>query len=162
VASFFGPDYIAPVVIRASHQSGDLWIPGTEPFLHPRTVSDIRIPSLTKVRYPVRRLAQRYQDAGLVQQPLIPDLPPDIDPDTDSVEVGGLVGSVPVWRLLEESIAFIGKDCTTKWIRNDGMFRAHDLIKVELSVPSSINVRVRTAQDSAALCYIGTLIPGGF
>lgn len=166
VGSFFGPDYIAPVVIRASHQSGDLWIPGTEPFLFPRTVNDIRIPSLTDVRYPTGRLspllAESYQDTGLVQLPLIPDLPSTIESGDDLVPVGVNGELVKVSRLLDESIAFIGKDCTTKWIRNDGMFRAHDLIKIELSVPSSIDVRVRTAQDSAALCYIGTLIPGGF
>ena len=109
VGSFFGPDYIAPVVIRASHQSGDLWIPGTEPFPRPRTVNDIRIPSLTDVRYPVRRLAQRYQDSGLVQLPLIPDLPPDTNPDVDWVDVG-VDQRVRVSRLLEESFAFIGKD----------------------------------------------------
>ena len=79
------------------------------------------------------------------------DQPPDTNPDDFFEDM-----------LLEESIAFIGKDCTTKWIKNDGLFRAHDLIKVEVSLPSSINVRVRTAQDTAALCYIGSLIAGGF
>lgn len=161
VGLFNGNDYIAPVVIRVSHQSGDLWIPGTEPFDLPRTVTNLRIPSLLDVRYPIDQLSESYGQVrpGFAQSPLIPDLDENIDPDTSRVDVGRVL-AVPVSRVLDESIAFIGKDCTTKWIRNDGMFRAHDLLKVELSVPSSINVRVRTSQDSAALCYIGTLIPG--
>jgi hypothetical protein len=34
------------------------------------------------------------------------------------------------------------------------MFVREDRIRVELSIPSSINVRVRAAQDSAAVCYL--------
>jgi hypothetical protein len=57
-------------------------------------------------------------------------------------------------------VAFIGKDCATFTIENDGLIAAHDRIQVDMLVPSSTRVRVRAAQDSAAICYIGTALPG--
>ena len=62
--------------------------------------------------------------------------------------------SSPYEAMLEESIEFIGRDCTIKWIKNDGLFVKQDRIRIQVSIPSSINARVRAAQDSAAVCYL--------
>jgi hypothetical protein len=62
-------------------------------------------------------------------------------------------------RLLEESVAFIGKDCITKTIKNDGLIAGGpggDSLRVQLMIPSSTNVQVRVSQDAAALCYVAT------
>jgi len=62
--------------------------------------------------------------------------------------------------ILEEAVSFVGRDCITKWIPNDGRIAAQDRIDVDLLVPSSTRVRVRASQDAAALCYLGTPLPG--
>lgn len=62
--------------------------------------------------------------------------------------------------ILEESVAFIGRDCISKWVVNDGWWVAQDRLQVTVHIPSSTRVRVRAAADSAALCYVGTPLPG--
>lgn len=131
------PDFVdadgweAPVSIRVSHQPGDLQV---NPGFLLRTLDDVVNPTLDFVSHPVPA------------PQLLPDLPSTDRPRGQPI--------------LEESVAFIGRDCIIKTVKNDGFIAAHDLITVELSVPSSTRVRVRAAQDSAALCYIGTPLPG--
>jgi hypothetical protein len=76
----------------------------------------------------------------------MPDLPKTANPAANTL-------------LLEESVAFVGKDCITKTIKNDGLIAGGpggDSLRVQLTIPSSTNVQVRVSQDAAAMCYIAT------
>jgi hypothetical protein len=129
--------YIAPALVRVSAIAGQFQDPNAAGVQFAR--NDIRIPGLATIPW------------------LGPQVP---NPIPNPIE--GWIGTPPIGPLvLEESIEFIGKDCLSKWISNeDRILRAQDLIKVEVVIPGSINVRVRASQDAAALCYIGTPLFG--
>jgi hypothetical protein len=133
VAFTVNHDLVAPAVIRVVHEAGSFRVPGSSPFGAQRDVTDLVMPGLTEATFPAAGSSGQF----------IRDIPRSADPDR-----------APYNEMLEESIEFIGKDCAIKWIKNDGLFVKHDRIRVELSIPSSINVRVRGFQDSAAVCYL--------
>lgn len=131
-----GPEH--PVLIRVVHHRGNLQLPapqGNGPSRCPcedRSLVDILNPTLRPIRHAV------YPEDQL------PD--PGFAPVSESI--------------LDESVAFIGKDCIVKTVKNDGFIAARDFLTVQLKVPSTTRHRVRASQDSAALCYIGTPLPG--
>ncbi|MEB2344161.1 MAG: hypothetical protein OZ948_05425 [Deltaproteobacteria bacterium] len=131
-----GPEH--PVLIRVVHHRGNLQLPapqGNGPSRCPcedRSLVDILNPTLQHVHHPV--------------------YPEDQLPDPGFVEVSE--------EILDESVAFIGKDCIVKTVKNDGFIAARDFITVQLKIPSTTRHRVRASQDSAALGYIGTPLPG--
>lgn len=127
----------APAIIRVKHEDGPL-----NPANIFENKNNLRIPGLGVVVHPTP-----------VNQSL-PDLP------SGGNFAGGQANVAQNAAILDESVAFIGRDCISKWIRNDMRIAAQDRITVELRIPSSTRVRVRAAQDSAALCYIGTPLPG--
>ena len=131
-----GPEH--PVLIRVVHHRGNLQLPapqGNGPSRCPcedRSLVDIANPTLERITHAV--------------------FPEDQLPDP---------GFVPVSEnVLDESVAFIGKDCIVKTVKNDGFIAAHDFLTVQLKIPGSTRHRVRVSQDSTALCYIGTPLPG--
>ncbi|MEE8474973.1 MAG: hypothetical protein V3T01_06460, partial [Myxococcota bacterium] len=132
IALTVGNDLIAPVVIRVVHEAGpfrlDNPFPGGE-----RDVTNLVMPGLSEVSFPSSGRSGSN----------IKDIPRTANPE-----------SPPFEAMLEESIEFIGRDCSIKWIKNDGLFVKEDRIRIQLSIPSSINARVRAAQDSAAVCYL--------
>lgn len=131
-----GPEH--PVLIRVVHHRGNLQLPapqGNGPSRCPcedRSLVDILNPTLQHVRHAV--------------------YPEDQLPDPGFTEVSE--------EILDESVAFIGKDCIVKTVKNDGFIAARDFITVQLKIPSTTRHRVRASQDSAALGYIGTPLPG--
>lgn len=129
-----------PVQIRVVHHRGNLHIPyqGHGPSRCPcedRSLVDIVNPTLREVPSP---LFPEYPLAGTEQ-----GYGPNGDPENPDLE-----------RILEETVAFIGKDCIIKTVKNDGYIFAHDFLTVQLKIPAGTTVRVRAAQDSTALCYI--------
>ncbi len=61
---------------------------------------------------------------------------------------------------LEHVVAFIGRDCLSLSIENLWQVAPQDFITVEVLVPASARSRVRASADAAALCYLGTRLPG--
>lgn len=131
-----GPEH--PVLIRVVHHRGNLQLPapqGNGPSRCPcedRSLVDILNPTLRPVRHAV--------------------FPEDQLPDPGFTQVSE--------SILDESVAFIGKDCIVKTVKNDGFIAARDFLTVQLKIPSTTRHRVRASQDAAALCYIGTPLPG--
>jgi len=131
-----GPEH--PVLIRVVHHRGNLQLPapqGNGPSRCPcedRSLVDILNPTLALVEHAV--------------------FPEDQLPDPGFTEISD--------SILDESVAFIGKDCIVKTVKNDGFIAARDFLTVQLKIPSTTRHRVRASQDSAALCYIGTPLPG--
>ena len=131
-----------PVLIRVVHHRGNLQVPGETagPSNCPcedRSLVDIANPTLRPIRH------------ALFPEEVLPATPD-----------GALPRDVTTDEILDESIAFVGKDCIVKTVRNDGFIAAHDFITVQLKVPGTTRVRVRASQDAASLCYIGTPLPG--
>jgi len=131
-----GPEH--PVLIRVVHHRGNLQLPapqGNGPSRCPcedRSLVDILNPTLQHVTHAI--------------------YPEDQLPDPGFVEV--------TENVLDESVAFIGKDCIVKTVKNDGFIAAHDFLTVQLKIPGSTRHRIRVSQDATALCYIGTPLPG--
>jgi hypothetical protein len=131
-----GPEH--PVLIRVVHHRGNLQLPAPQGNgashcpCEDRSLVDILNPTLKHVTHAV------FPETQL--------------PDPGFVEVSE--------EILDESVAFIGKDCIVKTVKNDGFIAAHDFLTVQLKIPSSTRHRVRASQDAAALCYIGTPLPG--
>jgi hypothetical protein len=134
VALTVNEDLIGAAVIRVRHEAGSFRL--DRPFGSERDVTNLVMPSLAEASW------ENVPSTGLPSG-RIRDIKRTDNPNLS-----------PFREMLDESIEFIGKDCTIKWIKNDGMFVREDRIRVELSIPSSINVRVRAAQDSAAVCYL--------
>ncbi len=134
-----------PAIIRVVHHRGKNWDPFQTigPSSCPcedRSLVDIVNPTLRAVRHP------KFPEEEIFTQF---DLAADVGPP-----------GYQQWKILDESIAFIGKDCIIKTVKNDGMIAPFDYVTVQVKVPGGTRVRVLGAQDSAALCYIGTLNPG--
>ena len=125
---------VGAAVIRVRHTAATSRL--DKPFGNERDVTNLVMPGLSEATWE--------------------DVPPTGLPGgrIRDIKRGDNLNSSPFPQMLDESIEFIGKDCTVKWIKNDGMFVREDRIRVELSIPSSINVRVRAAEDFAAVCYL--------